>query len=64
MEEKKMIKEEIEGKDNEIQHVSLQQDDFINHLTNENEENERLQNDLNYERQTNEKMMKSQEDMN
>ena len=71
MEEKNKIKEEIEGKDNEIQHLSLQQADFINQLTNRNEEimnlrskNERLQNDLNNEKQTNKRMMKSQEDMN
>ena len=38
MEEKNKIKEEIEGKDNEIQNLSLQQVDFINQLTNENEE--------------------------
>ena len=38
MEEKNKIKEEIEGKDNEIQHLSLQQPDFINQLTNTNEE--------------------------
>ena len=30
MEEKNKIKEEIEGKNNEIQHLSLQQVDFIN----------------------------------
>ena len=71
MEEKNKIKEEIEGKNNEIQHVSLQQANFINQLTNENEEitnlrseNERFQNDLKNERQTNERMMKSQESMN
>ena len=70
MEEKNKVKVEIEGKDNEIQHLSLQQNDFINQLTNANEEimnlrfkNERLQNDLNYERQINERMMKSQADM-
>ena len=38
MEEKNKIKEEIEGKYNEIQHLSLQQADFINWLTNANEE--------------------------
>ena len=53
MEEKNKTKEEMEGKDNEIQHLSLQQTNFINQLTNANEEimnlrseNERLQNDL------------------
>ena len=71
MEEKNKIKSEIEGKDNEIQHLSLQQADFINQLTNENKEimnlrseNERLVNDLNSERQLNERIMKSQTDMN
>ena len=61
----------MEGKDNEIQHLSLQQTNFINQLINANEEimklrskNERLQNDLNSERQINERMMKSQVDMN
>ena len=38
MEEKNKIKKEIERKDNEIQHLSLQQADFINQLTNANEE--------------------------
>ena len=71
MEEKNKRKEEIEGKDDKTQQLSLQQVDFINQLTNANEEimnlrseNERLQNDLNFERQTNERMMKSQVDMN
>ena len=71
MEEKKKTKEELKGKDNEIQYLSLQQNEFINQLTNANEEimnlrfeNERLQNDLNSKRQTNERMMKSQADMN
>ena len=71
MEEKNETKEKLEGKDNEIQHLCLQRTDFINQLTNANEEivnlrseNERLQNDLNFERQLNERMMKSQVDMN
>ena len=38
MEEKKKTKVEMEGKDNEIQHLSLQQTDLINQLTNTNEE--------------------------
>ena len=61
----------MEGKYNEIQHLSLLQTNFINQLTNENEgimnlrsKNERLQNDLYSERQLNERMMKSQADMN
>ena len=71
MEEKNKIKEEIEGKNNEIQHLSLQQADFVNQLTNTNEnimnlrsKNERSLNDLNTQEKTNERMMKSQEDMN
>lgn len=71
MEEKNKTKEELEGKNNEIQHLSLQQVDFIDQLTNANEEimnlrskNERLQNDLNTKKKTDERMMKSQEDMN
>ena len=54
VEEKNKIKEEIEVKNDETQHLSLQQANFINHLTNANEEimnlrseNERLLNDLN-----------------
>ena len=35
---KNKIKVEIERKNNEIQHLSLQQEDFINQLTNANEE--------------------------
>ena len=38
MEEKGKVKEEIEEKNNEIQHISLQQANFIDHLTNANEE--------------------------
>ena len=38
MEEKNKIKVEMEGKDNEIQHLSLQHIVFINKLTNANEE--------------------------
>ena len=71
LEEKEKVKEDLEGKSNEIQHLSLQQADFINQLTNENEEimnlrskNERLKNDLDNKRQTYERMMKSQADMN
>ena len=71
MEEKDKAKEEIEGKNNEIQYLSLQQEDFIDKLANANEEimnirleNERLQNDLNTKTQTNERMMKYQANMN
>ena len=38
MEEENKIKGEIEGKNNAIQHLSLQQVDFINQLTNANVE--------------------------
>ena len=38
MEEKNKIKEKIEGKGNEIQHLSIQQSNFINQLTNVNKE--------------------------
>ena len=38
MEEKDKAKEEIEEKNNEIQHLSLQQTNFIDQLTNANEE--------------------------
>ena len=71
MEEKKKIKQEIEGKNNEIKHLSLQQAYFIDQLTNANKEimnlrleNERLQNDLNSENKLNGRIMKSQENMN
>ena len=74
MEEKNKKKVEIEGKDNEIQHLSLQQTDFINQLTNANEEimnlrseNETLLNDLNSERQINENLqndLKSKKKLN
>ena len=71
MKEKNKIKEELEGKKNEIHHLSLQLVDFIDQLTNASEEimnlrskNERLQNDLNTEKKTNERMMKSQVEMN
>ena len=37
MEEKNKVKVKMEGKDNEIQHLSLQWADFINQLTNANE---------------------------
>ena len=38
MKEKNKTKEEMEGKDNEIQNLSLQQSNFISQLTNSNEE--------------------------
>ena len=38
MEEKDKAKEEIEEKNNEIQQLSLRQEDFIDQLTNANEE--------------------------
>ena len=60
LEEKNKIKEELEGKNNEIQYPPLQQIDFINQLTNANEEiknlrieNESLKNDLDTEKKIN-----------
>ena len=38
MEEKNKRKLEMEGKENEIQHLSLQQTNFINELTSSNKE--------------------------
>ena len=38
MDQKNRTREETQGKYNEIQHLSLQQVDFINQLTNSNEE--------------------------
>ena len=71
MEQKDKAKEEIEEKFNEIHQLSLQQADFIDQINDANQElvnlwieSERLQNDLNIEKQTNERMMKSQESMN
>ena len=71
MKEKSKAKEEIEGKSNEIQKLSLQQANFIDQLTNANEDlmnlrskTKRLQNELNIQNQTYERMMKSQESMN
>ena len=61
----------MEGKYNEIQHISLHKTNFMNQLTNSNEkimnmrsENEIFQNDLNSKSQLNERMRKSQENMN
>ena len=71
MEDKNKKKVEMEAKDNEIRHLSMQYINFINQLTNANEEimnlrseNERLQNDLNSKKKLNERIMKSQVDMN
>lgn len=71
IEEKDKAKEEIEENNNEIQQLSLQQEKIIDQLTDANEElmnlrpeNGRLSNDLNYEKKTYERMMKSQEKMN
>ena len=71
MEEKDKAKEVIEEKENEIKQLSLQQEYFIDQLNDANQElinlrteNERLQNDLNIEKKTNERMMKSHESMN
>ena len=63
MEEKDKAKEEIEQKNNEIQQLSLQQEDFIDQLSNANEEimslrskNEKIRNDLNFERKINKRL--------
>ena len=61
----------MDGRNNEIQNQSLQQEDLIDKLSNANEEimslrfeNEKMRNDLNSEKQLNERIMKSQVDMN
>ena len=61
----------IEEKDNEIQQISLQKAKFIDQINDANQElinlrieNERLQNDLSIEKKINERMMKTQENMN
>ena len=71
MEEKGKNNEVIEEEGNEIQQLSLQQANFIDQLTSENEElmnlrleNEKLQNDLSIENKTNERIIQSQESMN
>ena len=53
----------MDGRNNEIQNQSLQQEDLIDQLSNANEEimslrskNERIRNDLNSERQINERL--------
>ena len=53
----------MDGRNNEIQNQSLQQEDLIDQLSNENEEtmslrseNERIRNGLNSERQINERL--------
>ena len=63
-EEKNKVKEELEGKNNEIQHLSLQRANFIDQLTSASEElmnlrekNEIMQNDLNTKGKINERMM-------
>ena len=60
----------MDGRNNEIQNQSLQQADLIDQLSNENEEimslrfkNEKMRNDLNSKKQLNERIMKSQVDM-
>ena len=65
------MKDELDGKNNEIQNQSLQLVDLIDQISNENDEimslrieNESLKNDLDTEKQINGRMMKSQADMN
>ena len=70
-EEKRLITEKIEEKDNEIHQLSLQQANLIDQLNDANQElinlrieNEIFHNDLSIEKKTNERMMKSHESMN
>ena len=53
----------MDGRNNEIQNLSLQQENLIDQLSNANKkfmslrfENERMRNDLNYESKINERM--------
>ena len=69
--EVKLINARLEEKENEVQQLSLQKVDIINHLDVENQEiinlrtkNVRLQNDLNNEKKTNERILNSQQSMN
>ena len=63
LEQRNKMKNEIDGRNNEIQNQSLQYEDLIDKLSNANEEinilkaeNERIRNDLNLEKQTNESL--------
>ena len=70
-EERRFLYEKIEEKNNEINGLSIQQENLVDQLNDANHEffnlrteNEILENDLNMEKKTNERMMKSQESMN
>ena len=63
LEQRNKAKEDLDGRNNEIQNQSLQQEDHVDQLSNTNEEivslrskNERLRNDLNSKRQINERL--------
>ena len=62
MEQRNKAKEDLEARKNEDQNHSLQHEDFIDQISEANEEirilkaeNERIRNDLNFERQINER---------
>ena len=62
LEQRNKAKEDLNGRNNKIQNQSLQHEDLIDQISNENEEimslrskNERIRNDLNFERQINER---------
>ena len=62
MEQRNKEKEDLEARNNENQNQSLQHEDLIDEISNVNEEimtlkaeNERIRNDLNFERQINER---------
>ena len=84
LEQRNKAKEDLNGRNNEIQNQSLQHEDLIDEISNANEEimsmrwkneriindlyferqiNERLRNYLNFEKQLNERIMKSQADI-
>ena len=63
LEQRNKEKEELDGRNNEIQNQSLQQEDLIDKISNANEEimslrseSKRIRNDLNSERQINERL--------
>ena len=62
LEQRNKAKEDLNGRNNEIQNQSLQHENLIDQISNANEEimslrleNERIRNDLNFERQINER---------
>ena len=67
----RLLSARLEEKENEVKQLSLQQVDIINQLDVADQEfvnlrtkNFRLQNDLNIEKKTNERMLNSQKNMN